>query len=146
MKAADATTASGGFEPPTLRVRKPLKLCPLSYGGRGGRYQATGLRQAFRNRAGGRYAENNLSTTGHSRVRGVASRAIRQSPAGVIGKGFLMGETQTRRLWVAYGPAGAVGTIEKSEESEYTVKMAGAGCALGRYPSMDVARMRCSRS
>ena len=50
-----------------------------------------------------------------------------------------MSETQTRRLWVAYGPAGAVGTIEKSGD-DYAVKMVGADAAVGTYPSMDVAK------
>ena len=51
-----------------------------------------------------------------------------------------MSETQTRRLWVAYGPAGAVGTIEKAADGDYTVRMVGAEHALGAYPSMDVAK------
>jgi hypothetical protein len=51
-----------------------------------------------------------------------------------------MGETQTRRLWVAYGPAGAVGTIEKGSENSYAVRMAGADAPLGTYPSMDIAK------
>lgn len=51
-----------------------------------------------------------------------------------------MSEMQTRRLWVAYGPAGAVGTIEKSAESGYAVKMVGADAELGVYPSMEVAK------
>ncbi|MFH8250045.1 methyltransferase [Microbacterium sp. B2969] len=51
-----------------------------------------------------------------------------------------MSDTQTRRLWVAYGPAGAVGTIEKSAEDSYAVKMAGADAAVGTYPSMEVAK------
>lgn len=51
-----------------------------------------------------------------------------------------MGDTQTRRLWVAYGPAGAVGTIEKSSDDAYAVKMAGADAPLGTYPSMEVAK------
>ncbi|QIG40516.1 methyltransferase [Microbacterium sp. 4R-513] len=51
-----------------------------------------------------------------------------------------MSETQTRRLWVAFGPAGAVGTIEKTGGSAYAVKMAGADAPIGTYPSMDVAK------
>jgi len=51
-----------------------------------------------------------------------------------------MSDTQTRRLWVAYGPSGAVGTIEKNADDAYTVKMAGADTALGVYPALDVAK------
>lgn len=51
-----------------------------------------------------------------------------------------MGETQTHRIWVAYGPVGVVGTVEKSSESEYIVKMARADEPVGTYPSMDVAK------
>ena len=50
-----------------------------------------------------------------------------------------MTETSTRRLWVAYGPVGVVGTIQKDGEG-YTVHMAGADAALGTYPSMDIAK------
>ncbi len=50
-----------------------------------------------------------------------------------------MTETTTRRLWVAYGPAGAVGTIHKDGET-YTVQMAGTEAPLGSYPSMDIAK------
>jgi hypothetical protein len=50
-----------------------------------------------------------------------------------------MTDAATRRLWVAYGASGAVGTIEKSGES-YSVKMAGAEAALGAYPTMEVAK------
>ncbi len=51
-----------------------------------------------------------------------------------------MTETISRRLWVAYGPAGALGTIEKSAEDAYSVKMAGAADSLGTYPTMEVAK------
>ena len=51
-----------------------------------------------------------------------------------------MGDTQTRRLWVAYGPSGAVGTIEKSADDVFTVKMAGADTAIGVYPALEVAK------
>ena len=50
-----------------------------------------------------------------------------------------MSEITTRRLWVAYGSAGAVGTIEKNG-TDYAVKMAGADTALGSYPSMEIAK------
>ncbi len=50
-----------------------------------------------------------------------------------------MSNTTTRRLWIAYGPSGAVGTIEKHGE-DYSVKMAGADAALGAYPSMEIAK------
>jgi hypothetical protein len=51
-----------------------------------------------------------------------------------------MSETETRRLWVAYGPAGAVGTIEKSAESVFAVKLAGAEAPVGTYPALEVAK------
>lgn len=50
-----------------------------------------------------------------------------------------MTETSTRRLWVAYGPAGAVGKIQKGGDG-YTVQMAGADAPLGTYPTMDIAK------
>lgn len=50
-----------------------------------------------------------------------------------------MSETTTRRLWVAYGPAGAVGMIEKAGD-EYSVRMAGADSTVGAYPTMEVAK------
>ncbi len=50
-----------------------------------------------------------------------------------------MTETTSRRLWIAYGPSGAVGTIEKSGDS-YSVKMVGSDAALGAYPNMEVAK------
>lgn len=50
-----------------------------------------------------------------------------------------MAETQTRRLWVAYGQAGAVGSIRK-DGGRYTVTMAGADGPVGAYDSMDVAK------
>jgi hypothetical protein len=50
-----------------------------------------------------------------------------------------MTEAKTRRLWVAYGPAGAVGKIQKDDDS-YVVQMAGADDPLGSYPTMEIAR------
>ena len=50
-----------------------------------------------------------------------------------------MSETSTRRLWVAYGPAGAVGTIQQGVEG-YVVQMAGAESPLGTYPSKEIAQ------
>jgi hypothetical protein len=55
------------------------------------------------------------------------------------GKGAMMTETTTRRLWVAYGPAGAVGKIQK-DAGGYIVQMARASAPLGTYPSMDIAK------
>lgn len=52
-----------------------------------------------------------------------------------------MTDTSTRRrLWVAYGPAGAVGKIQKDGSDAYTVHMAGAPEPLGTYPTMDIAK------
>lgn len=50
-----------------------------------------------------------------------------------------MSDTTTRRLWVAYGPAGAVGKIQ-SDGDGFTVQMAGADAELGTYPSMAIAK------
>jgi hypothetical protein len=50
-----------------------------------------------------------------------------------------MSDTTTRRLWVAYGPAGAVGNIRSGEDG-YTVQMAGADTPLGTYPTMQIAK------
>jgi hypothetical protein len=50
-----------------------------------------------------------------------------------------MTQTSTRRLWVAYGPAGAVGKIQKDDDG-YTVQMAGADDPVGTYPSMEIAK------
>jgi len=51
----------------------------------------------------------------------------------------MMTEAKTRRLWVAYGPAGAVGKIQTDDDS-YVVQMAGADEELGRYPTMEIAK------
>lgn len=51
-----------------------------------------------------------------------------------------MTETTSRRLWVAYGQAGAVGTIEKTADDAYAVRMAGADAEFGVYPTMEVAK------
>lgn len=50
-----------------------------------------------------------------------------------------MTDTQTRRIWVAHGPSGAVGIIRK-EDGEYTVVMAGKDEKVGSYPSMEIAK------
>ncbi|MER7796062.1 methyltransferase [Microbacterium sp. NPDC096154] len=48
--------------------------------------------------------------------------------------------THTRRLYVAYGPAGAVGTIREVEDGEFAVTMAGADAPVGTYPALDIAK------
>lgn len=50
-----------------------------------------------------------------------------------------MTQTETRRLWVAYGHAGAVGVIRK-DDGAYTVTMAGAGAPVGAYDALEVAK------
>ncbi len=51
-----------------------------------------------------------------------------------------MTESPSRRLWIAYGQAGAVGTIEQTSAEAYAVRMAGADAGLGVYPTMEVAK------
>ncbi|GAB2523271.1 hypothetical protein GCM10027064_20860 [Microbacterium petrolearium] len=50
-----------------------------------------------------------------------------------------MSVTQTRSLWVAYGQAGAVGTIRRDDEG-FVVTMAGQDEPVGAYPTLDVAK------
>ncbi|GAA1961072.1 methyltransferase [Microbacterium aquimaris] len=51
-----------------------------------------------------------------------------------------MGTTETTHgLWVAYGPAGVVGSIRHDDEG-YTVTMAGADETTGTYPTMEIAK------
>lgn len=50
-----------------------------------------------------------------------------------------MSETSTRRLWVAYGPIGAVGKIQRDDDG-YAVQMAGVDQPLGTYPSLEIAK------
>lgn len=50
-----------------------------------------------------------------------------------------MSETATRRIWVAYGPNGVVGKIQKDSDG-YRVQMAGKDEPLGVYPSMEIAK------
>lgn len=50
-----------------------------------------------------------------------------------------MSDTETRRLWVAYGQAGALGSI-LHDDAGYTVTMAGADEAVGTYESLEVAK------
>ncbi|MFG6502348.1 methyltransferase [Microbacterium sp. P05] len=50
-----------------------------------------------------------------------------------------MTEAKTRRLWVAYGPVGAVGKIQTDEDG-YMVQMAGADEPLGTYPTLEIAK------
>lgn len=47
--------------------------------------------------------------------------------------------TQTRRLWIAYGPAGAVGSI-RQDDAGYGVKMARQDHPIGIFPALDVAK------
>lgn len=50
-----------------------------------------------------------------------------------------MTDTQTRRLWVAYGQTGAVGIIRQDADG-YTATMAGGDEPFGTYPELDVAK------
>lgn len=48
--------------------------------------------------------------------------------------------THTRRLFVAYGPAGAVGIVREVDDGVYAVIMAGAETPVGEYPGLEVAK------
>ncbi len=48
--------------------------------------------------------------------------------------------THTRRLYVAYGPAGAVGTVREVRDGVFAVTMAGADAPIGEYPGLEVAK------
>lgn len=50
-----------------------------------------------------------------------------------------MTETTSRRLWVAYGQAGAVGVIETTDDG-FAVRMARADEGLGVFPSIEIAK------
>lgn len=50
-----------------------------------------------------------------------------------------MSQTTTRRLWIAYGPAGAVGRILQ-DDNGFGVQMSGADMSLGTYPTMEIAK------
>ncbi|HET8927824.1 MAG TPA: methyltransferase [Microbacterium sp.] len=50
-----------------------------------------------------------------------------------------MSETQARRLWVAYGAAGVVGTVRQDADG-YTSALAGADESIGTYPTLDIAK------
>ncbi|GAB3271828.1 methyltransferase [Microbacterium sp. MEC084] len=48
--------------------------------------------------------------------------------------------THTRRLYVAYGPNGAVGSIREVDDGSWAVTMSGAEAPIGQYPSLDIAK------
>ena len=50
-----------------------------------------------------------------------------------------MTKTQDRRLWVAHGAVGAVGTITE-RDGEFEVRMVGTDAPLGRYPELEIAK------
>lgn len=47
--------------------------------------------------------------------------------------------TQAQGLWVAYGQAGAVGSIRRDEDG-YAVTMAGQDEPMGTYPTLEIAK------
>jgi hypothetical protein len=47
--------------------------------------------------------------------------------------------TVTEKTWVAFGPAGALGTIQRSE-SGYAVRLLDGAAQRGTYPSLEVAK------
>ena len=48
-------------------------------------------------------------------------------------------ETMTARRWVAFGPAGAVGSIHQTDEG-FSVRLMGETEFRGAYPTLDVAK------
>ncbi|WOF24551.1 methyltransferase [Microbacterium betulae] len=50
-----------------------------------------------------------------------------------------MTTTQARRLWVAHGAVGAVGSI-REHDGEFEVRMVGADAPVGRYPELEIAK------
>ena len=50
-----------------------------------------------------------------------------------------MSDTMTRRMWIAYGQAGATGTIIQ-DAAGYTVTMTRDSHRLGVYPTLEVAK------
>jgi len=51
-----------------------------------------------------------------------------------------MSETMTGGRWVAFGPAGAVGSIHRLAEDRYEVRLIGEEQPRGSYPSLEVAK------
>ena len=47
--------------------------------------------------------------------------------------------TVTEQRWVAFGTAGAVGSIHRSDDG-YEVRLMKDSAALGTYPTLDVAK------
>ncbi len=47
--------------------------------------------------------------------------------------------TMTKGTWVAFGPAGAVGSVHRTATG-YEVRMIGEDRARGVYPTLDVAK------
>ncbi|TPW70096.1 methyltransferase [Schumannella sp. 10F1B-5-1] len=47
--------------------------------------------------------------------------------------------TMTRQTWVAFGPAGAVGSIHRTDDG-FLVKMVSDGRFRGVYPTLNVAK------
>ncbi|WP_261167164.1 methyltransferase [Microbacterium sp. Marseille-Q6965] len=50
-----------------------------------------------------------------------------------------MSMTQTRSLWVAYGRAGAVGSIRRDDDG-FAVTMVGESAPIGSYPTLEIAK------
>jgi len=50
-----------------------------------------------------------------------------------------MNDTTTSRRWVAFGPAGAIGSIHETGEG-FVVRLLDADADRGSYPTLDVAK------
>ena len=49
-------------------------------------------------------------------------------------------QTVIEKTWVAYGPAGVVGSVHRLDDGSYTFRLLTDATARGEYPSLDVAK------
>jgi hypothetical protein len=48
--------------------------------------------------------------------------------------------TQKNRVWVAYGAAGAIGSIKEIDGGAFEVQLAGKDDPVGTYPELEIAK------
>ncbi len=51
-----------------------------------------------------------------------------------------MSSTVIEKTWVAYGPAGVVGTVHRVDDGGYTFRLLSDTNPRGDYPSLDIAK------